>query len=54
MKKKIKIYLKQLWQERKKDASLSSKKWEICGRKRKLAAYIRNMNILFFRIKYRN
>ena len=38
----------------KKDASLSSKKWRSNRKKRKLAAHIRNRNILCFRIKYGN
>ena len=42
----------ELWQEYKKDASLSSKKWRTYRRKRKLALYIKNKNILLFHIKY--
>ena len=38
----------------KKYASLSPKKWWTYRRKRKLAALIRNKNMLCFRIKYRN
>ena len=38
----------------KKDASLFSKKWRTYLRYRKLAACIKNMNILCFHIKYRN
>ena len=46
--------LKSYGKNAKKDASLSSKKWRAYRRKRKLAAYIRNKNIIYFRIIYRN
>ena len=38
----------------KKDASMSSNKWKTYRKKRKLAAYVRNKNILCFRIEYIN
>ena len=38
----------------KKDASWYSKKWRTYRRKQKLSEYIRNKDILCFRIKYRN
>ena len=48
------IYLNKLWRECEEGCKSVFKEMEDISKKRKLAAYIRNKNILCFRIKYLN